>query len=171
MADRRLRLFTKEHQVSWPSTEVLRRDKTQKLEWDLKCLRCVHDPQRPGRGSVSVTSASAPDADDARGLHGRSQTPGTSLSPRFRRNDKRVCLFVYQRDGLSGGGLLGAISEYLFSRELYVSDLSLCGADGRLDRSALVRMLARSGGEGDPNSAPRRAPRWKLHIDFIPRWL
>ena len=43
----------------------------------------------------------------------------------FDENDKRVCLFVYERDGLIGGGLLAAISEYYFSRELCASDLYL----------------------------------------------
>ena len=32
----------------------------------------------------------------------------------FDENDKRVCLFVYERDGLIGGGLLAAISEDYF---------------------------------------------------------
>ncbi len=43
----------------------------------------------------------------------------------FDEKDERVCLFVYERDGLIGGGLLAVISEYYFSRELYASDLYL----------------------------------------------
>ncbi len=60
----------------------------------------------------------------------------------FDDNDKRVCLFVYERDGLIGGGLLGAISEYYFSRELCASDLYLYVAP-RYRRGLMGGMIAR----------------------------
>jgi len=39
--------------------------------------------------------------------------------------DERVCLFVYERDGVIEGGMLGFIAEYYFSRERFATDLFL----------------------------------------------
>jgi predicted GNAT superfamily acetyltransferase len=39
--------------------------------------------------------------------------------------DEKVSLFVYERNGVIEGGMLGFIAEYYFSRERYAADLFL----------------------------------------------
>lgn len=43
----------------------------------------------------------------------------------FDEADQRVCIFVYETQGLIRGGMLGYIAEYYFSRERFATDLFL----------------------------------------------
>lgn len=68
------------------------------------------------------------------------------LTKVFRRafdpNDNRVCIFIKEIDGAIRGGMLGFISEYYFSRELFAIDLFLY-VDADFRRGLMSGVVAR----------------------------